>query len=66
MITLSMTTVRHFSDKREYNEYQMQIKEFMKVDWKELEEYGSTEIKNHKEGEKVLTELKLEGYENNN
>lgn len=60
MKTLTMTTVRRFRNEREYEDYKASVKEFVRIDWKALEEDGSVSMDVHQPGEMVLTEFKLE------
>lgn len=60
MKILTMTTVRKFKNEQEYENYKVTVKEFIRIDWRALEENGSILIDAHQPGEMVLTEFKLE------
>ena len=60
MKTLTMTTIRRFRNEREYEDYKASVKEFVRIDWKALEEDGNVSMDAHQPGEMVLTEFKLE------
>lgn len=60
MKILTMTTVRKFKNEQEYEYYKATVKEFIRIDWKALEEDGSVSMDAHQQGEIVLTEFKLE------
>lgn len=60
-----MTTVRKFKNEQEYEDYKATVtvqflKEFVRIDWRALEEDGSVSMDAHQPGEMVLTEFKLE------
>lgn len=60
MIQLTMTTVRRFRDESEYKDYKATVKDFVRIDWRALEEDGNVSLTVSKPGEQVITEFKLE------
>lgn len=59
MKTLTMTTVRKFKNEQEYEDYKATVKEFIRIDWRALEDEGMIEFDDHKPGEIVVTRFEL-------
>lgn len=66
MITLIITTERVFKSKEEYKDYKEKIKEYMYIDWRQLEREGFSENQQHVLGENVITRFELKDYEKDN
>ena len=60
MIKLTITTIRLFDDDNEYESYKQQTEPLGVIDFGKLEAQGSYEIKSHNQGEKVITQIKIE------
>lgn len=55
-----MTTVRRFRNEEEYEDYKATVKEFIRIDWRSLEEDGVVEMNvPHNANEDVITRFEL-------